>query len=52
MWTQIAVIVSALVTVVLIVSSVRVGFTFLVAPIVICESVLLAAASLLGVRPR
>lgn len=47
MWMQIAVIGSALVTVVLVISSVRVGFTFLVAPIVFCESMLLAVAYLI-----
>lgn len=47
MWTQVAVIGSALVTVVLVISSVRVGFTFLVTPIVVCESLLLALVYLL-----
>ena len=47
MWTQVAVIGSALVTAVLAISSVRVGFTFLVVPIVVCEALVLAVVYLL-----
>jgi hypothetical protein len=49
-WTQV-VIGSGLVTVVLVISSVRVGLTLLVAPIVACESLLLALAYLSFPRP-
>lgn len=48
MWTRIALITSALVALVLIISSLRVGFTFLVAPIVLCDLALLAVVQLLS----